>query len=448
MKIILSIATAALIFHGVSISQQERFRDNVSAPGFDLPKKEEIRSAVQKIKDHYVRSTVYRIVDVKTGREITDFSTVDPNAGNDIGSNSYTNWEYTNGVLFGALGAATEYLKDTSYIDYAVRNYDFIFDNLPYFQRQAARFGPKSYGYGKMIRMYSLDHCGSIGAALIKTYRHHNDARYRAWIDTVDAYLSRTHYRLDDGTLARHRPQPSSLWTDDMYMSVPFLAQMGKLTGKTQYWDDAVQQVLGMSGRLFIPEKGLYDHGWNANTTYDPRIYWSRANGWAVMAMCELLDVLPENYKGREKILEYLQMEIRSLAECQDASGLWRNLLDKNDSYTETSGSAMFVYGIAKGINKGWVHFSYGTVAVTGWMALQKMILEDGRVAKACAGSTFTNDITYYYARPTSDGETFGNAPTLLAGIEMMKLLENPAYEILNANNSYHFKLRSDPKPR
>jgi unsaturated rhamnogalacturonyl hydrolase len=52
-------------------------------------------------------------------------------------------------------------------------------------------------------------------------------------------------------------------------------------------------------------------------------------------------------------ILEYLQKEIRSLAECQDGTGLWRNLLDQNDSFLETSGSAMFVYGVVKGINKG-----------------------------------------------------------------------------------------------
>ncbi len=445
--IILTVATLALI-QSDCFAQQEHYRDTASNPGFSLPTTASIHSAIGSIRDYYLRSTVYRIVDVKTGEEILDFTNVNPNAGNDISTNSFTNWDYTNGVLYSALCAATEYLADTSYIGYAIRNYDFVFDHLPYFQRQVLQFGPQTYGYGKMVRMSSLDHCGAIGAALIKTYQHHHDARYRAWIDTVDTYLSRTHYRLQDGTLARHRPQPSSLWTDDMYMSVPFLAQMGKLTGKTSYWDDAIQQVLGMSERLFIPEKGLYDHGWNANAKFDPRFYWSRANGWAVMAMCELLDVLPEHYKGREKILELLQTEIRSLAECQDVTGLWHNLLDKSDTYTETSGSAMFVYGIAKGINKGWVHFTYGTVAITGWLALQNLIDEDGRVKRACVGSTFTNDITYYYKRPTTDGATFGNAPVLLAGIEVMKLMKNPNLEILNANNSYHFKLKSDPKPR
>jgi unsaturated rhamnogalacturonyl hydrolase len=447
-KIISCILLSQCIAMHVGAAQQELYTDTTSNPGYGLPKLEDIKSAIGRIKDFYVRSTDYRIVDIKSGTEIKDLSVPNPLAGNDVTKNGFTNWDYPNGVLYSALTAASELFQDTSYINYAIRNYDFIFDHLPYFQKQAQQFGPKSYGYGKMISMASLDHCGAIGAALIKVYDRKKDKRYRAWIDTIDSFISKKQYRLEDGTLSRHRPQPSSLWTDDMYMSVPFLAQMGKLTGNSKYWDDAVQQVLGMSQRLFIPEKGLYDHGWNANTTYDPRFYWSRANGWAVMAICELLDVLPENYKGRDQILEYLQKEIRSLAEYQDVSGLWHNLLDKNDSFLETSGSAMFVYGIAKGINKGWVHFTYGTVAITGWLALQKMILEDGRVQKACVGTTFTNDITYYYNRPTVDGATFGNAPTILAGVEMIKLLQNPHYEILNANNSYHFKLKSDPKPR
>jgi unsaturated rhamnogalacturonyl hydrolase len=388
-----------------------------------LPTVEEIKEAISRIKDNYVNSTVYKIINVKTGEEIKDFTNINPDAGNDTRTNDFTDWAYTNGVLYSAFIRATEVTGDSSFIKYAIKNYDFIFDHLPYFQKQTEKFGPKSYGYGKMIRMFSLDHCGSIGAALIKTYLYHKDSRYRSWIDTVDNYVSHTHYRNEDGALARHRPQPSSLWTDDFYMCIPFLTQMGKLTGNTKYFDDAVNQVIQLSKHLFVPSKGLFDHGWNANTKYDPKIYWSRANGWATMAMTELLDVLPENYKGRDEVIDILNKQIQALAECQDASGLWHNLLDKNDSYLETSGSAMFVYGIAKGINRGWIHFTYGPVALAGWNALAQNITADGKVKNACVGSTFSNDITYYYSRPKTDGATFGNAPVVLAGVEMIKLL-------------------------
>jgi len=447
MVIILGFSLQCLVSRN-GFAQQEPQGATVPNSGFEFPKAEEIKSIIYKMKEYYVGSTEYRIIDVRTDLEINDFTAINPNAGNDVSKNSLTNWDYPNGVLYSALISASELFQDSSFVNYVVKNYDFIFDHLPYFLKQTDQFGPKNYAYGRMIRMGSLDHCGAMGSALVKAYRYKRDRRYRDWIDTVDAYISGTQYRLADGTLARHRPQPSSLWTDDMYMSVAFLAQIGNLTGNKKYWDDAVQQVCGMSRRLFIPEKGMYDHGWNANTRYDPRFYWSRANGWAVMAMCELLDVLPESHPGRDRVLEYLQKEIQSLAECQDASGLWHNLLDKNDSFIETSGSAMFVHGIAKGINRGWIHFTYAPVALTGWMALQKMIMDDGRVQKACVGTTFTNDIVYYYKRPTEEGSLFSSAPTMNAGVEIIKLLQNPVYEFYAANNSYHIKLKSDPKPR
>ena len=110
---------------GLMGTPQERTMDTVSGSAF--PRVEEVQSYVRRMKDYVVRSTEYRIVDVTTGLEIRDFSTVNPNAGNDVSKNPYTNWDYPNGVFYSALVSATEVLKDTSYINYAIRNYNFIF---------------------------------------------------------------------------------------------------------------------------------------------------------------------------------------------------------------------------------------------------------------------------------------------------------------------------------
>jgi len=155
-------------------------------------------------------------------------------------------------------------------------------------------------------------------------------------------------FRLADGTLARNRPLPSSLWLDDLFMSVPALAQMGKLTGDTKYYDDAVKQVLQFSERMFVREKGLFMHGWVQGMDVHPTFHWGRANGFALMSMAELLDVLPEDHPGRAKVLELYRAHVRGLAACQGGDGLWHQLLDRSDSYTETSASAIFVYAIAR----------------------------------------------------------------------------------------------------
>ena len=75
-----------------------------------------------------------------------------------------------------------------------------------------------------------------------------------------------------------------------------------------------------------------------------PAFHWGRANGWALLTMCEVLDVLPEDYPQRDKILDLFRTHVRGLAACQSGEGFWHQLLDRNDSYLETSATAIYVY--------------------------------------------------------------------------------------------------------
>jgi unsaturated rhamnogalacturonyl hydrolase len=413
---------------------------------YDAPTVEQILSACNRIRDYCLRSTSFQIVDRKTGRVLTDFSAPNENAAVDERLGPFNAWAYTNGVTLSAFDYLSETTGDASYREYNIRFYDFVFDHLPYFRKNAALYGPRASGWRSIIYMGALDDCGSIGAALIKTCRFHPDARYRAMIDTVADYITRRQFRLKDGSLARHRPQPESQWADDLYMSVPFLANMGKYTGEAKYTDDAVRQVLRFADRLFVKEKGLFDHGWNSNSAdYDPRFYWGRGNGWVLMAMAELLPLLPPEHKGREPILQLYRSMVRSLAEMQDGSGFWHNMLDKTDTKLETSCTAMFVYAIAKGINEGWVSHVYGPVAQAGWNALDSRILHSGQVDGVCEGTTYAHDNVYYYHRGQGAFSTHGYGPVLYAGAEMMKLLKNDKLEIIKARpgsvNSTHFYL-------
>jgi len=65
--------------------------------------------------------------------------------------------------------------------------------------------------------------------------------------------------------------------------------------------------------------------------------------------------VLPENHPRRPAVLALYRDHVRGLAALQDGAGLWHQLLDRPDSYLETSASAMYVYSIARGINRGWI---------------------------------------------------------------------------------------------
>jgi len=245
---------------------------------------------------------------------------------------------------------------------------------------------------------------------------------------------------LPDGTLGRPRPQPVSLWVDDFYMSIPFLAQMGKLTGDDRYYDDAAKQVIQMSARLLDPATNLFDHSWFANATYDPKFFWGRGAGWALMAMAELLSVLPENHHDRPKVLDIFRRGVQGAAAVQGPTGLWHQLLDRTDSYLETSASAMFTFAIGRGVNRGWLAPVYAPVAQTGWKAMAQRVRLDGQIEGICVGTTAAYDAVYYYNRPTDLDAMQGYGPVIMAGAEVMTMIER--FDIERANNTFHYRAR------
>ncbi len=259
----------------------------------------------------------------------------------------------------------------------------------------------------------------------------YNQVPYNPLIDNYIRYISTGQFRLKDGTLARKQPMPETLWLDDLYMSVPALAQMGKLTGQRRYYDDAAKQVLQFSDRMFVREKGLYMHGWVADMAVHPAFHWARANGWALMAMVELLEVLPENHPARPAVLDLLRAHIRALAACQSGTGMWHQLLDRSDSYLETSATSIYAYCIARAVNRGWIDSAaYGPMAQLAWNAVSTKVNGEGQVEGTCIGTGMAFDPAFYYYRPTSVFAAHGYGPVLLAGAEMVKLYRTYDLEI------------------
>jgi rhamnogalacturonyl hydrolase YesR len=273
---------------------------------------------------------------------------------------------------------------------------------------------------------------------MVKTLQQTANTKLRPMIDGFADFIVNKEYRLADGTIARNRPQRNTLWLDDMYMSIPALGQLGNLTGDKKYFDEAVRQIFKFSDRMFVKEKGLFRHGWVEEMTEHPSFHWGRANGWVVLTMCELLDVLPASHPERSKILDLYKAHVRGIAQYQSGNGFWHQLLDCNDSYLETSATAIFTYCIAHGVNKGWLDpIAYGPVAVLGWDALSTKVNAQGQVEGTCVGTGMGFDAAFYYHRPTHPLAAHGYGPTILAGAEMLKLLKN--YQVVINETSVMF---------
>jgi unsaturated rhamnogalacturonyl hydrolase len=408
---------------------------------YKRPTVAEISDALHRIRGYMEATTPTRVVDKKSGAPITDLGkpvkdAIFENAGGDFGI-----MVYEMGVVHAGMLKAQEVTGDTRFTDLTRRHFQFFKETQPYFRAQEDQFHmERANSFARFLDPRSLDDSGSMCAALVRARLAKVGPDLSGMIETCSDWVSKKQYRLADGTMARKRPQASSLWADDMYMSIPALAEMGRMTGKRAWFDDAVKNVLQMSSYMFNQQKGIYTHGWNANNPDAPRFYWARANGWAVLAMSDLLDVLPKDHPGYKKVLAQLRATLHGVAELQSGSGMWHQMLDRNDSYLETSASAMFVYGFAHAVNQGWISpTTYGSIAQAGWAGLSTRINSKGQVEGTCVGTTFASDQVYYYNRPTSVHALHGYGPTLLAGAEMIKLLGNPAFEIEHKVRTYHY---------
>jgi unsaturated rhamnogalacturonyl hydrolase len=421
--------------------------EGVYPVAYHRPTAKEITGQLERVRGYLETAFPARIIDRRTGQPISPQSAPIREAVADRGPQQKFNpLDYTTGVIHAGMLAAAEATGDRRFADFTGRQLQFIADALPYFRAQAAQFGPAGNSFRGILAPAALDDCGAMTAALVRARLAHVGPDLQPIIAAWGDYIAHRQFRLPDGTLARQRPQPVSLWADDFYMGVVPLAQLGRLTGESRWFDDAARTTVQMAQRLYRPDLGLFAHGWSENSPGVPDFYWGRANGWAMVTLCDLLDILPADHPRRPELLQLLRGEIRGVAQRQSGEGRWHQLLDRDDSFLETSASAMFVYGIAHAVNQGWIRpETYGSIAQAGWIGVAAQINAAGQVEQTCVATTYAGDPVYYYHRPVSVYAGHGYGPVLLAGAEMIQLLRNPAFTISYKNRTYYYTPSTHP---
>jgi rhamnogalacturonyl hydrolase YesR len=310
--------------------------------------------------------------------------------------------------------------NDQHFIDYAMDRMRIIY-KLYHHHRER---GNAESIVDPLLHPSSLDDSGAMCAAFIMASQAGIDIDLTPLIEHLITFISKHQFRLPDGTFARNRPYPNTLWLDDLFMSVSALSRIGSMTGDETYLEDCVKQVLQFSERMFIKEKGIYRHGWVQEMQEKPSYYWGRANGWALLAKTELLSALPGGSPGYSEVMDLLKSHIRGLVGYQSGSGLWHQIIDRNDTYLETSASALFVYGMARAVNEGWIDpAAYGPIALLGWNGLETRINDRGEVEGTCVGTGMGFDIAFYTHRPVNIYAAHGYGPMFLAASEIIRLL-------------------------
>ena len=204
---------------------------------------------------------------------------------------------------------------------------------------------------------------------------------------------------------AKLSPQ-TRYWVDDMFMINILQTQAFRATGDRVYLDNAARQSVAYLDKLQQPS-GLFYHA------LDVPFYWGRGCGWFAVGMADLLRFLPANHPSHARILAGYRKMMATLLATQGPDGMWRQLVDRPESWAESSGTAMFTYGMIVGAKAGWLDARYAEAARKGWLALCARIDANADLHDICEGTNKKNDYQYYIDRKRNVGDLHGQAPVL-----------------------------------
>ena len=178
-------------------------------------------------------------------------------------------------------------------------------------------------------------------------------------------------------------------WADALYMVMPVMTKMYRLTGDTKYLDKMYQNWQYANSIMYDNETGLYFRDGKYvypkhKTAAGKKDFWARGDGWVLAAFAKVLKDLPKNDRHRKEYIAYYKRQAAAVAACQQAEGYWtRSMLDPEQAPgRETSGTALFCYGLQWGINNGLLPAKeYQPVVDKAWDYLANIALqEDGTV--------------------------------------------------------------------
>jgi len=340
-------------------------------------------------------------------------------------------WSYPNGLV---LNAAKRVYDETGNDKY----YDYIYG---YPDTMVNTDGSiKTYSLEKQ----NLDMLKS-GDVLLYVYDQTGEERFKKAIELLRSQID-TQPRTSDGGFWHKKRYPHQMWLDGLFMAEPFYAaytqKYSEGEAATEAYADIINQFDLIQEHHYDAETGLLYHGWDESkeqvwadkqTGVSPN-FWSRAMGWYGMALVDVLDYIPENQEGRERLVTYLNEFAEAIAKVQDAeTGLWYQVLDQCDregNYLEATGSSMFAYAMAKGVNKGYLPENYLEVAQKGFKGITENLIsvEDNGVINlnqccAVAGLSADRDgsFEYYINEQKRSNDPKGTGAFILASLELDK---------------------------
>lgn len=335
-------------------------------------------------------------------------------------------WDYCHGLELQAMLDVYDRYGDKRFYEYALTYADTMVN---------ADGSIKKY----KLEEYSLDRVNS-GKFLFRIYEQTKEEKYKKALAMLRKQLD-THPRNADGGFWHKKIYPHQVWLDGIYMGAPFYAEYAFRNTEVNAYQDVINQFLMAARHTYDPQTDLYRHAcdvsrqerWANPVTGQSQHSWGRALGWYAMAFVDALEFIPEHEAGRDSMLIIYNKVAEQIKRLQDKkTGLWYQVLDRSGdpgNYLESSCSAMFVYSLLKGVQKGYIDQSYLKVAEKGYKGILKHFIKvdhNGMVSitKVCAvaglgGKNYRmGDYDYYIHELVRDNDPKAVAPFIMASLE------------------------------
>lgn len=255
-------------------------------------------------------------------------------------------WSYDFGVVLRGFQAAYRQTGDPAYLAY-------IQDTMDYFIQEDGSI--KNYHFEAM----NIDYLNN-GKLLFLLYEETGQEKYKLALERLFAQLEAMP-RTPEGGFWHKKIYPEQMWLDGLYMGAPFYAEyLVRFKGGAGL-EDVVRQFELCFEHARDPQSGLLYHAWdsakkqpwaNPETGCSPH-FWGRSMGWYVMALVDVIELLPLG-DYRQRLTEILLQVMEALFAVQDSgTKVWYQVLDqgvRHGNYLEASASSMIVYGLAKGL--------------------------------------------------------------------------------------------------
>jgi len=290
------------------------------------------------------------------------------------------------------------------------------------------------------LEEYNLDRIFP-GRNVLTVYQRDSRQKCKIALDNFIKQLE-THPKTNSGGYWHKKIYPWQMWLDGIFMGSTFMAAYAREFNQPEWFDAATRQTIMIYEKTLDPGTGLLMHAWDESREQkwcDPltgkSLYpWSRATGWYLMAIMDILDCLPADHPDRNGLISMLQKTSDALLKVRDPdSGIWFQVLNhggREGNYLEGSGSAMFTYVFAKGARLGYLDQKYREIAESAFDGILKELItvdEKGFVTmhNICGGCGLGGNpyrdgsYEYYINEKRFDNDTKGVAPFILAALEL-----------------------------